>query len=283
MSSKQTYTSSPFITYGQITTGNVSNQIYEVLGAAAYDRRIYGIGVTLNDGSTHSQVRFYINNGSNNFQLNLNSITANSGFSTAQGVYDLFGASTISAYFGKQFDQIAVPYFNLPAGWSFGASSFLTLGAGENLGFWFTGERYAAYNLNLTSNEFSQNVSFNNADGTSVKTIVSSSAYDRRIYAISAFSSDSTARNLILNLNDGTTSRTIGTISVTANAGNTTSVSALDIIAHANVYPIVAKQYDMSGQPFFHLPAGWSIEGNFSVSITAGTNIKFISNGEVYE
>jgi len=283
MSSKQTYTSLPFITYGEITTGNVSNQIYEVLSATAYDRRIYGIGITLNDGSTHSQVRFYINNGSANFQLNLNSVTASSGFSTAQGVYDLFGASTISAYFRKQYDQIAVPYFNLPAGWSFGASSFLTLGAGENLGFWFTGERYGAHNLNLTSNEFSQNVSFANADGTSTKTLVSSSAYDRRVYAISVFSSDSTARTLTLKLNDGVTSRIIGTISVTANAGNTTLISALDIIAHANVYPILAKQYDMNGQPFFHLPTGWSIEGNFSVAVTAGTNIKFISNGEVYK
>lgn len=283
MANYQTYTSTPFITYGQLTTGNVSNQIYEVLASTAYDRRIYGIGVTLNDLTTHTQVRFYINDGTTNFQLNLNSITANSGFLTTQGVYDLFGASTISAYFGKRYDQISVPYFNLPAGWSFGASTFVTLGASENLGFWFTGEQYAAYTLNFTSNEFSEDISFSNADGTSTKTLIQSSTYNRRVYGISAFSSDATARSLTLKLNDGTTSRTIGTISIPANSGNTTSISALDIIAHSNVYPILGKQYDMSAQPFFHLPAGWSVEGSFVTAITSGANINFNSHGEVYE
>lgn len=283
MANKQLFTTTPFITYGEIPGSNVSNQLYEILGSSLIDRRIYGIGITLKDGSTHTQVRFYINNGVSNFQLNINSVTANSGYSITQGVYDLFGASTISAYFSKQYDQIGVPYFNLPAGWSFKASSFLSLGASESMGFWTTGENYGSSSLNLTSNQFSNDVHFSNSDGTSTKEIIASSINDRRIYSISAFSSDTTSRNLTVYLNDGTVSRTIGTISVTANAGNTTSIASLDIISHSNVYPIFGKQYDMNGQPFFHLPAGWSIECNFSVAVSSGTFIKFTSNGEIYE
>jgi len=283
MANKQKYTNTPFLTYGEIPSSNTANQVYSVLSSVAYDRRIYGIGVTLNDLTTHTQVRFYINNGTSNFQLNLNSIPSSSGYSTSVGVYDLFGVSTIGAYFSKQHDQISVPYFNLPAGWSFGASTTINLGAAEIMGFWFIGENYDSTNLKLTSNKFFQEVSFVNADSTTTKTLISSSVNDRRVYEISVFSSDATARNLTLKLNDGVTSRTFATISVTANAGNTTTISALDIVAHSNVYPIFAKQYDMGGQPFFHLPAGWSIEGNFSVAVTSGASIKFTSNGEIYE
>jgi len=282
MADKQTVTGTPFIVTGALTQGNTSLTPYEVISSDTVDRRIYGIGVTLNDGTTHTQVRFFINNGTSNFQLNLNSITANSGFLTGTPMYDLLGTSTIASVFAKQYDVIGVPYFNLPAGWSFQASSFITLGAGEELRFWAIGEKYDGTGLTLTSSTFKDAVSFANSDSTNTKTILASSSENRRIYGLTAQSTDTTARVLYLKLNNGVTSYTVSTINIPANSGATTSITPVDVFSNSNIYPVFGKQYDTHGLPYFNLPAGWSIEGSFQAAITSGTTIKFVTIGDSY-
>lgn len=286
MAITQTLTKTIHLECIALTASTAANTIYPVLSAtSSYDRRIYGMGLSSTSANTQI-MKMYLNDGVNNYQVSQFSLAANSGNSISLAPYDVMGDANTKAIFSKRADVIGVFYFNLPKNWSINASYGTTLTAPATLTFTSQGEVYDAVTTRHTSNSFSQAATFSNATGTTETNILDSKSYDRRVYAISASSTDSTARTLALKLNNGTTSYLLYTISILANAGNATTIAATDIFYDTNAFSTAffnqLAEPD-SGQYYFNIPAGWKLTGTMAVGVTIGSQITIETTGDTYE
>lgn len=269
-----------------LTASTSANTIYPVLSAtSSYDRRIYGMGLSSTSANTQT-IKMYLNDGVTDYQVSQFSLAANSGNSISLAPYDVMGDANTKAIFGKRADVIGVFYFNLPKNWSIRASYGTTLTAPAVLTFTSQGELYDGVTTRHTSNSFSQAATFSNATGTTETNILDSKSYDRRVYAISASSTDATARTLALKLNNGTTSYLLYTISILANSGNTTTITSTDIFYDTNSFSIPffnqLAEPD-SGQYYFNIPAGWKLTGTMAGSVAIGSQITIETIGDTYE
>jgi hypothetical protein len=269
-----------------LTASTSANTIYPVLSAtSSYDRRIYGMGLSSTSANTQT-IKMYLNDGVTDYQVSQFSLAANSGNSISLTPYDVMGDANTKAIFGKRADVIGVFYFNLPKNWSIRASYGTTLTATATLTFTSQGELYDGVTTRHTSNSFSQAATFSNATGTTETNILDSKSYDRRVYAISASSTDATARTLALKLNNGTTSYLLYTISILANSGNTTTITSTDIFYDTNSFSIPffnqLAEPD-SGQYYFNIPAGWKLTGTMAGSVAIGSQITIETIGDTYE
>jgi hypothetical protein len=286
MATSQTLTNSLHIEGISLTASTAANTIYPVISAtSSFDRRIYGMSLSSTSANTQT-MKVYLNNGTTDFQVSQFTLTANSGNSISLGPYDVLGDANTNAVFSKRTDVIGVFYFNLPKNWSIRASYGTTLTAPAALSFISQGEVYDGINTKHTSKPFSQSATFSNAAGTSEIDILSSASYDRRVYSINSSSTDSTARTLALKLSNGTTSYLLYTISILANAGNSTTISSIDIFTDTNGFssPIFNQLAEPdSGQYYFNIPAGWKLTGTMAVSVTAGSVVAIETIGDTYE
>jgi len=286
MAATQTLTGTIHMECISLTASTSANTIYPVLSAtSSYDRRIYGLGVSSTSANTQT-MKIYLNDGVNNYQVSQFSLAANSGNSISTGPYDIFGDANVKPIFGKRADVIGVFYFNLPKNWSIRASYGTTLTAPAALTFTSQGEVYDSTTTKHTSNSFSQAATFSNATGTTETNILDSKPYDRRVYAINASNTDTTARTLSLKLNNGTTSYLLYTISIVANAGNSITIPATDIFYDTNGFS--ATYFNQlaepdSGQYYFNIPAGWKLTGTLAVAVAGSSQISIETIGDTYE
>lgn len=266
-----------------LTASSSSGTAYTIVSAtSSYDRRIYGISIANTSAVNHLTCTLWLSDGTTNYQMGRIDVAANSGNSTTISAVDLFTNSVFSGLLTYSMaDNMGVWYFNLPKTWSMKFTYTNTLSAGNEMTFTSFGEVYDGYNIKNTSSAFEQTATFSNATGTNTIDLVSSSVYDRRIYGLSATSTDGTARTMTIKLNKGTNSYLLYTESILANSGNSTTISSEDIFYDALIQGLFVRTSDSEGACYyFNLPAGWSITGKLSGSTTGVITIKTI--GEVY-
>ena len=285
MANTLTLTNTQHLECISITASATPNTRYTILNSnASYDRRIYGLVITTTDANTQNII-LYLNDGVSDYQVSYTSLPALSGGSGVAPL-DLQGNSLIVPILGKRFDVMGVSYFNLPKGWSFKALYTGTQLSGvERVNFISQGELYDAVTHEYTSTTFQQTATFSNATGTTEKDLLTSVAYDRRVYGISAVSTDSTTRILSLYLKSGSNSYLIYTVNILANSGNTTTIKPVDIFADVNGYSnaYFTKKYEPDGGFYFDLPAGWSITAAFVGPVAIGSLVTIKTIGDSYE
>jgi hypothetical protein len=138
-------------------------------------------------------------------------------------------------------------------------------------------------NLTFTSGIFGQLTNFLPADTTVAKTVLTADAtYMRRIYAIAVYSSDTSARDIIININDGTNTRKLSTVSIPANSGNTNAIVTLDLFANGQLLAFFSKNRDSQGVPYYNIPIGYSITMSMGATITATKEVNVYVYGELY-
>lgn len=281
-----TLTNSMYLECTSLTASALPNTEYTVIAADSnVDRRIYSLMMSSTDANTQN-IRFFLNDGTNSNVASFVPLAANSGNSISTGPVDVLGRSTNLALFGKRADTTGAQYFNLPKNWSIRALyTGIQPSAGEALTFISHGEKYGSVTHIFTSKEFEQSVILTNATGTAETTLLSSVAYDRRLYTISATTTDSTARTLAIKLNNGSNSYLLYTVSILANSGNSTTTRAYDLFEDPNGFSgaIFQKTYETDGGFYFNLPAGWSITGTFAAPPAIGATIIIKSSGDTYE
>lgn len=279
-------TSSLHLECVSLTASATPNTEYTVISSNAnYDRRIYSLGVSTTDANTQNIV-VYLNDGSASYQVSRIALAANSGNSITVGPVDLLGDPLASPVFGKRADVMGVFYFNLPKGWTIKALYTGTqLSGTEAISFTSHGEIYDFSTHRFTSKAFDQTAVLTNATGSTETNLLSSAAYDRRVYLITAASTDSTARTLSIKLKSGSSSYLLYTLSILANSGNTTTIAATDIFYDANGLSATffSKTYEPDGGYYFNLPAGWAITGTITGSIAIGASITIKTSGDTYE
>jgi len=283
MANTLTLTNSIYL-YAISFTASSPAGIYTIVPANnTYDRRIYGISLTNTSANVHNSCTLWLSDGTKNYQIGQINIPASAGATTTVGALNIFGDSMFSGMFTYSMaDTMGVYYFNLPKTWSLKFTYTNTISTGNTLAFTTFGEIYDGVSMIHTSNQFQQISTFINATGTSTVNLLSSAAYNRRIYGISVASTDATARTISIRLSDGTNSYLIYTFSILANSGNTTTILSQDLFYDNLIVGLFIRVADSEGVSYyFNLPAGWSITGSLSVS-TAGTiTVKII--GETYE
>lgn len=278
-------TNSIYLECVSLTASAILNTQYTVVASDSVDRRIYSLMMSSTDANTQN-IRFFLNDGTNSYVASYVPLGANSGNSISTGPVDALGRSTNLALFGKRADTTGAQYFNLPKNWSIKALyTGIQLTTTDTLTFISHGEKYGSAPHVFTSKQFEQTVILTNATGTTETTLLSSSIYDRRLYAISATITDSTARTLAIKLKSGSNSYLLYTLSVLANSGNSTTIRAYDIFEDPNGFSgsIFQKTYETDGGFYFNLPAGWSITGTLAVPPAIGTTITIKSSGDTYE
>ena len=281
-----TLTNSMYLECTSLTASSLPNTQYTVIAADTNaDRRIYSIMMSSTDANTQN-IRFFLNDGTNSYVASFVPLVANSGNSISAGPVDVLVRSTNLALFGKRADTTGAQYFNLPKNWSIRALyTGIQPTTTEALTFISRGEKYGGVTHVFTSNAFEQTVILTNATGTAETTLLSSVAYDRRLYAISATITDSTARTLSLKLKSGSNSYLLYTVSILASSGNLTTTRAYDIFEDPIGFSqsIFQKTYETDGGFYFNLPAGWSITGTLAAPPAIGSTITIKSSGDTYE
>ena len=267
-----------------LTSANSANVAYTIVPSDSnYDRRIYGISLTNTSSVNHLACTLWLSDGVKDYQMGKINVSANAGNSISVSSLDIF---TNSVFVGmltySMADNMGVYYFNLPKSWSIKFTYTNTLSVGNLLTFTTFGEIYDGVTIKHTSNTFQQTATFSNATGTSTVTLLSSTAYDRRIYGISATSTDVTARTMAIRLTNGANSYLIYTESILANSGNSTSITAEDLFYDGFISGLFVRTADSEGiSYYFNLPTGWGITGTLAAA-TAGV-ITIQIRGETYE
>lgn len=269
-----------------LTASALPNTQYTVLSAnAGTDIRIYSLAISTTDANLQN-IRLFLDDGTSSYVASYFSLPANSGNNISTGTFDAFGYTQALPIFGKRMDTMSVCYFNLPKGWSIKALYTGTqLSGTEVMTFISHGEKYGGNTHIFTSKEFQQTVVLTNSTGSTETTLLSASLYDRRIYSISATSTDVTARTLAIGLKNESNNYLVYTASILASSGNLTSVRAYDIFDDPNGFSgaVFMKTYETDGGFYFNLPAGWSITGTFATAPAIGSTITIKTLGDTYE
>jgi hypothetical protein len=119
---------------------------------------------------------------------------------------------------------------------------------------------------------------FVNADGTTAKTLFTPGSQGSKIVAITAFSTDSSARDLRLSLNRSATNYPFSTIAIPLNSGNTNSVPPVAVLQTTQtggtiISPTGILPLDQDAQVYFFLQSGDLLTANFTTAVTASTQI----------
>lgn len=124
------------------------------------------------------------------------------------------------------------------------------------------------------------------ADTTAKKTVFTAGANGSKVEMFNIASTDTSARDIQVFLNDGTTDYLLTTIAVPANAGNTNSVPPVGLLTFISsaVYttPNFQLPVDAMGNRFIHLKAGWSIKAASLTTVTATKAVSILVQGGDY-
>lgn len=134
-------------------------------------------------------------------------------------------------------------------------------------------------NLYVTDTIKTPGVSFANADGTSAKTLYTAGADDAVVKALMVTSTDGTARNFKVIVNDGSTDRCIGTVNIPITAGTTGSIAAVDLLASAL---LPGLPLDQQGKRILPLQATFVLKLAPLVAVTAAAVVDVVAVVEEY-
>lgn len=271
------------------TASAITGREYTILSAtSSSDRRIYALSMSSTDANSQS-MQVFLNNGSTSSIAALwttGGVGANLGNSTTTAPLDILELGRSAPLFAQMIDVMGVKYFNLPKNWSITALYGGTqLSAGEALTFTSYGEVYDGTAHRFTSGAFVQAATYSNAGGTTERDLISSAAYDRRIYTMAASNTDVTARAMAIKLRKDGTSYLLYTANIPASSGNSTTIVQTDLFRDSISMsdPIFQKTYEPDQGFYFNLPAGWAITGTLASAPAIGSTITIISEGENYE
>lgn len=92
-----------------------------------------------------------------------------------------------------------------------------------------------------------------NADAQNQKTIYTAGANGSKVTALIAVSTDTSARDVQISITNGGTSFPLGTVSVPAGSGNSSSVTSVNLL---NPAVLAGLAFDSDGNPYIHLISG---------------------------
>lgn len=118
------------------------------------------------------------------------------------------------------------------------------------------------------------------ADTTVAKQIFDPSAEGSRVDGIVITSTDTVARTVLLQINNGGTISKLGQITVPAGAGTDGSTPAVSGLNRGNLPWL---KIDSNGNPYINLNSGMNLEAAISVTITAAKEINFTVLGANYD
>ena len=112
--------------------------------------------------------------------------------------------------------------------------------------------------------------------------VLSSSTSDRRLYGFAILTDDINTQTVKVYLNDGVSILQVCTVSITASAGTNATVAIADVFSSTTAQSVFQKRVDPNGLAYFNLPAGWSIQMEYSTELAAGETITTHIFGEIY-
>ena len=115
-------------------------------------------------------------------------------------------------------------------------------------------------------------VTIANADASTKKTLLTGGTNGTKVEFLELTSDDSSTRDIIAYLSDGTTDYILGRFNVNANSGNTAAVTTppYSVLQGGN-FPNFP--YDNNGNRYLYLKSGWSLKFATQTTVTSG---KFI-------
>ena len=112
--------------------------------------------------------------------------------------------------------------------------------------------------------------------------VLSSSTSDRRLYGFAILTDDINTQTVKVYLNDGVSILQVCTLSIAASAGTNATVAIADVFSSTTAQSVFQKRVDPNGLAYFNLPAGWSIQMEYSTELAAGETITTHIFGEIY-
>ncbi len=108
-----------------------------------------------------------------------------------------------------------------------------------------------------------------NADAQNQKTVYTAGASGSKVAALIAVSTDTSARDVQVSITNGS-SFPLGTVSVPAGAGNSSSVTSVNLLDPTR---LVGLSYDSDGNPFIFLISGDTLTVSALSTVTSGKTI----------
>jgi len=112
-------------------------------------------------------------------------------------------------------------------------------------------------------------------------TVLTSSVSDRRLYGFAILSSDNAIQTVKIHLNDGANVVQVFTLAIPASSGTNGVVSAVDVFGNTLGESVFQKMREPNGLAYFNIPAGWSIEMQYSTTLVSETITTHLF-GEIY-
>ena len=116
-------------------------------------------------------------------------------------------------------------------------------------------------------------VSFANADGTTLKTLIAGGTDGTLVSAITVSSTDTATRDLKLWLTVSGTDYLLNTTQIPLSSGNTNAVPPVDIL-RATMAPGLA--YDAMGNRVLHVANGSTLRASMGAAVTAATTVSVV-------
>ena len=111
------------------------------------------------------------------------------------------------------------------------------------------------------------NLTFVNADGTGLKTILIGGTNGTKVIGGFIASTDPAAQTMRLWINDGVYVNLLGTVNIAAVAGSDAGVTPSQKLF--DLVKIPGFAFDQFGNPFFYLQSGHQFRANVGVAVTA--------------
>jgi hypothetical protein len=111
---------------------------------------------------------------------------------------------------------------------------------------------------------------------TTATTLVTGGTNGTKVESIMVASSDTTARDLVLSVNNGSTSFPIGIVSIPITAGTVDTVPSVAIFRSAQLPGLAI---DANGNPYLYVASGWSLQVAVATAPTSGKQFTVFAQG----
>ena len=134
------------------------------------------------------------------------------------------------------------------------------------------------YNPIFPGGVLNAQATFENADGTTVKDLVTAPAEGCRIDMLFATSDDTSDKDVLLLLNDGTNDIPIGRVTVVDGAGTNGTDKAVNLLTDTEL-PFLALS---EGNPALFLKSGWKLRAGMQAAVSADKYVYLVAVGGEY-
>lgn len=118
------------------------------------------------------------------------------------------------------------------------------------------------------------------ADTTALKTVVTGATNGTKVEMLVMTSTDTSARDVQLFLNDGSTSYLLGTISIPANSGNTNALLSQSLLVSSTTVapylPFFQFPLDSNGNRYIYVASGWTLKAACLTTVTTAKVLNFV-------